>query len=107
MHLALFNPIIALIHNTTADTWHPVVFAESPLPGPDGPHKPVRHKSKGHHTLGFSTREEAEKDAREVLAPKIAGVTLKLDVVFDWDGEGIPAMVAFFDHTNPPRTPAQ
>lgn len=91
----LVNPIIALILNVPANRWHPVLFAESPLPGGGGP---IRHKSKGHHTTGFATREEAEAYARNDLAPKVndGTVRLELEAVFGWDGEGVPALVHFF-----------
>ena len=90
------NPIIATIHNVPTDRWHPVLFVESPLPGPESPEKPVRHKSKMHHTTGFATRAESDNSAREELATQIPGARLELDTVFDWDGTGIPAMVHFF-----------
>jgi hypothetical protein len=92
----LFNPIIAMLHNSGANRWHPIVFVESPLPGPHTPDKPIRHKSKMHHTGGFATREEAEANAKDDLAPKIEGPRLELATVFEWDGEGIPTMVHFF-----------
>ena len=90
------NPIIATIHNVPTDRWHPVLFVESPLPGPESPEKPVRHKSKMHHTTAFATRAESDNSAREELATQIPGARLELDTVFDWDGTGIPAMVHFF-----------
>ncbi len=93
MNAMLFNPIIALLHNQTAERWHPIVFVESPMPGGAGP---VRHKSKMHHTTGFATREEAVANATNDLGPKIEGARLAIDEVFDWDGEGVPAMVHFF-----------
>lgn len=90
------NPIIAMLHNKVADRWHPIVFVENPLPGPPEAGKPVRHKSKMHHTTGFATQAEAEANAREDLAPRIEGAKLALETVLDWDGQDIPAMVRFF-----------
>lgn len=97
----MFNPVIAMLHNTTAQRWHPVLFNESSLPGPDAPDKPVRHKSRMHHTTGFPTREEALDNARTSLADAVRTQGMGepefcLDKDFPWDGEGIPAMVVFF-----------
>lgn len=100
----LLNPIIGMIHNTTAETWHPVVFVESPLPGPPSPDKPIRHKSKGHHTTGFKTRDEAVAEATAMKArmtgDSIGEPRLVLDRDFPWDGNGIPAMVEYFIEVN-------
>lgn len=90
------NPIIATIHNVTADRWHPVLFLESPLPGPETPEKPVRYRSASHHTTGFATRVESDENARNVLAARIPGARLELDTIFAWDGTGTPAIVHFF-----------
>ena len=96
----MFNPIIALLHNTKLNRWHPILFQESPLPGPPSPDKPVRHKSVGHHTSGFETKDEAVAEASKMvdqLAPSAIGrVQLALTPQIPWDGEGIPASVIFF-----------
>ncbi len=97
-----FGPVIGMIHNTTAGTYHPVLFIEDPLPGPlDQPGRPARYKSKFHHTKGFASRDEADKEAIEILAPRVAtefgSPRIELGKEFAWDGEGIPAMVTFFD----------
>jgi hypothetical protein len=94
----ILNPIVAMLHDTTADRWHPLLFRESPLPG--GEHTLVRHKSKGHHTVGFATHEEAIAEchsmAEELKAHAIGNVRTSLAKAFPWDGEGVPAMVVFF-----------
>lgn len=93
----LLNPIIAMLHDTTNDRWHPIVFREAPLPGEAGP---TRHKSKSHHTEGFPTREEAITGCHELQGElgkhSIGEVKLCLEKAFEWDGEGVPAMVVFF-----------
>ena len=97
----LMNPIVALLHNLKLNRWHTIVYEERPLPGPDSPDKPVRHKSFGHHTEGFTTREAAVADANE-MAKKIvteglwSSCKLALGEDMPWDGEDIPADVAFF-----------
>ena len=46
-----------------------------------------------HHTDGFETREEALQNIKDELAPKLEGSKVCVDHDFDWDGEGIPALV--------------
>ena len=96
------QPIIAMLHNTKEDRWHPIIFLESPLPGPPDAAQPVRHKSKNHHTAGFATRAEALSSLTgpEGLVARIGAMFGKPETCLEedipWDGEGIPAMVAFF-----------
>lgn len=101
--MMLFNPIISLLHNVKLNRWHPIIFVEAPLPGPPDESRPVRHKSKGHHTEGFSVRDEAVAEARKLserVAPNVAGaVQLALAQDLPWDGEGVPASVALFVKT--------
>jgi len=54
--------LITIIKNTTAKTFHPIVFLASPLPGgTDGQPKDCnRYRSKMHHTGGFKTLQETE-----------------------------------------------
>ncbi len=96
----MFNPIIALLHNTKLNRWHPILFQESPLPGPPADDKPIRHKSVGHHTAGFETRLAALDSAKDLVTqvtPRAIGpVQLALDQDMSWDGEGVPASVVFF-----------
>ena len=96
----MFNPIVALVHNTATSRWHPILFSESPLPGPDDPAKPVRHRSRGHHTVGFDTREAAVADAtamKEKLKEHSLGEPkLALTKDFEWDGQDVPALTSFF-----------
>lgn len=93
----MYNPIIAMLINIKTNRWHPIVFREAPLPGGGGPR---RHKSKGHHTMGFDTREEAlleaAKIAEDVKAEALGPVLTSLEGDFPWDGEGVPSMVMFF-----------
>ena len=107
----ILNPIVANLHNTKTDRYHPIYFREVPLPGGDQPDKPVRHKSGGHHTEGFKTRAEALQHCEEMRvelaeASGTCGVSLFDD--FKWDGGELPAMVVFFaevegkpDHYSP------
>lgn len=92
-----------MIHNTGAGTFHPVIFAESPLPGSPDPDKPVRHKSRGHHTDGFPTREEALANIDAEMMPGLKehgigtpGTCLDEEFTVEWDGKGVPADVAYF-----------
>ena len=90
----LINPVVAYLHNTKLNTWHPIVFQEHPVPG--NPKGVVRHRSVGHHTDGFATRELAEASVATDLMPEIAGLKTAKDPVITWDGEDTPAMQVFF-----------
>ena len=99
----MFNPIICMLHNEKENKWHPIVFEEKPLPGGNGP---MRHKSKMHHTGGFDNREDAVISVPEleerVKEQAIGEVRINLEKDFPWDGEGIPAMVIFFNEAGEP-----
>lgn len=96
----MFNPILAMLCNEKTGRWHPIMFKESPLPGPPSKDKPIRHKSHGHHTIGFDTREEAmEAIDKMIEAAKDEMPVIKkyLDKDIPWDGEETPVMVRFFE----------
>jgi hypothetical protein len=86
------DPVVAMLHNQKTGRWHPILFVGAPLPGGGGP---MRHRSKGHHTDGFDTREEADKTARK-MSEKVSGLRFLLDLPLAWDGLDIPSMTAFF-----------
>lgn len=94
----LLNPIVAMLHNEKTDRYHPILFRESPLPGPHYEGKLIRHKSVGHHTNGFDTREEALKHIETSKDMKENCPYMKkcLDKDIPWDGEGLPLAVVFF-----------
>jgi hypothetical protein len=91
--------VIAILQNTSLNRWHPIVFRESPFPGGRQLEAGKRYKSAGHHTDGFSTRDEAEAEAKAMC--KRNGADFATDVVFEWNGSGTPAMVVFFNGTQP------
>jgi hypothetical protein len=81
----------AILVNTVNRRYHPMPFRCNPRPSDDlVPGQYCRHKSIGHHTVGFATLDEAVADIakNEHLWP--TGVLLK------WDGEGIPASIMDF-----------
>jgi len=88
----MLNPVVAMLHNTATDRWHPILFSEFPMPGDI---RVGRHKSRGHHTVGFDTRETANVEARQI-AEKAGNARLFLDEPYEWDGTGVPALVAFY-----------
>lgn len=88
------NPVIATLLNTATGRFHPILFIEHPLPGGVGP---TRHKSKGHHTLGFNNRSEADEYESTDLALQVAGARVDPDVLIEWDGQDIPDMIHFFE----------
>lgn len=91
----LLNPVIATLHNAQTDRWHPILFIESPLPGGA---LPVRHKSKGHHTVGFDTKSASDNYAKTELSSQAGGAAFMPNAVFEWSGCDVPAIVHFFDH---------
>lgn len=82
--------VIAYLVNFATDRFHPILFRLSPTPSGI-----QRYKSKGHHTIGFDTFEEAEKHVLEEMVPKLGGARV-VSNVYDWDGEGVPAMIEYF-----------
>lgn len=95
----LLNPIVAMLFNQKTNKWHPILFEERPLPGPITKDTPVRHKSFGHHTIGFETREAALHNIETDESIKNQCPTIKkcLDEDIPWDGNEMPAMVCFFN----------
>lgn len=100
----IFNPVIALLVNTSTKRYHPIIYQESALPGPSYASKPIRHRSLGHDTNGFATREEAvasAQDKAKLIVEKgmWSSCALSLDPASDlpWDGQDVPADVAFFE----------
>lgn len=97
--MSLMNPVIAMLRDVNNNRWHPILFYEAPLPGGWGPR---RWKSKGHHTDGFDSRERALEECRGTLLSQVEQVacgvvSFCLDDDIPWDGEGVPAMVSFFN----------
>ncbi len=97
----MLDPIIGLVRNTKANRWHPIYFQRYPMPGGTEQTNLTRYRSGGHHTAGFTSREEAVRVARTGIAPRLrnicAGpVRFSLDTDFLWNGEDIPTVVAFF-----------
>ena len=87
--------------NMAENTFHPIVFTDHPLPGEYDVNKPIRLKSKMHHTGGFQTREEAIVNINISLLPNvqenfIGEPVLDLDTELSWDGDGIPAISCLF-----------
>lgn len=88
--------LIAIVHNTKLDRFHPVVLLERPLPGPLGQSAPLRFESAAHHTAGFATREEAMVHVGAELMSRFDPSEL-LDEIGEWDGEDKPVMVVLRD----------
>ena len=96
----VFNPLITILYNEKLNRWHPILFREAPLPGPPSPDKPIRHKSCGHHTVGFEERADAEAECRKMAEHDELHDAKIIDELIAWDGEEIPAMAICFDATN-------
>ena len=85
----MVNGIVANLHNTKTNRFHPILFEERPtLSGF------LKHRSRGHHTDGFDERKHAIEYC-ETLASR-HNCRLCVDKDFPWDGEDVPAMVVYF-----------
>lgn len=100
-----WNPVILLLHNEQTNRWHPILFWECPPPSSELG-ECIRWKSKGHHTLGFDSRDEAiNSDQGGVLKlcalqhESKQGGDVYYDVSHDipWDGIDLPASVTSFN----------
>ena len=83
-----------ILQNTQTGRFHPIIFRPGPTPGSSGKEDIQRYKSKGHHTEGFDTIEEAEADIKETPGLHDMGCRWK------WDGEDIPAIVWWFSESD-------
>lgn len=87
---------IKIINNLKNNTFHPILYRESPLPG--NSNAVVRYKSIGHHTTGFTTRDEAINEVNsESFKDRISQmgsipfyITNQADDIL-WNGEDVPA----------------
>ena len=81
---------VGTIRNTRTGRLHVAYFTMRPFPG--GRTTPIRWQSRGHHTAGATTREEAAEQMEQLKTaikcddPKDLGD-------LEWDGEGVPAMM--------------
>lgn len=85
-----------MLYNTANRTWHPIFYFESPFPGEMSTDRPVRYKSKGHHTTGFPTREAAILECKDVENKLLSecgtrNVINELETDIEWNGDGVPA----------------
>ncbi len=83
------NPVGFLL-NTKTNRYHPIIFRPAPPPSGDEDLAAQRYRSAGHHTDGFATLEEAQESVSQ--QPELTNVS----VVWEWDGEGVPAMTEWF-----------
>lgn len=95
----MLNPVFGMLYNTSQKRWHPILFEYHPFPGPDDDRRPdgkelVRVRSKGHHTIGFDSRESALADIRSSCEKIEPCPIIDESKDIQWDGEGIPAMSA-------------
>jgi hypothetical protein len=90
--------LIQMLKNVATGKWHPIMYVEKPLPGSldsDANNNIVRFKSKGHHTSGFTTREEAVATLEELKFNMInlmflSKVTIDVETDIEWTSEDLP-----------------
>lgn len=86
----MLNPT-GLLKNIATGRFHPILFRPAPMPGnADGESPAQRYRSKGHHTTGFATVEEA------VTYVKANPDFTWTERVWEWDGTGVPALTEWF-----------
>lgn len=77
-----------IIHNTSADTYHPIFLGASPRPSDDAVGI-CRHRSRFHHTEGFGSKEEAMTFMADCdISNEPSGL------LWTWDGQETPAVTA-------------
>jgi hypothetical protein len=84
-----------ILKNTETGGFHPIPFRMAPMPGgADSAMTMQRYKSVGHHTDGYPTIDEA----KAYIATKHSEDHHMIFTgdIWDWDGNGMPAMVEFF-----------
>lgn len=87
-----------VLQNVATGRFHPIFFRVAPMPsGADSDAGMLRYKSKMHHTEGYDTHEDAIVYGKKLCTEN--NWTWD-DRVIGWTGEGIPAMVEWFQ--NPP-----
>lgn len=80
-----------ILKNTDTGRYHPIIFRPPPTPSGDYDSAIQRYKSKGHHTIGCDTIEEAHKSIRDNSSFIDSGA------LYEWDGKEIPAMTDWFN----------
>jgi hypothetical protein len=85
-----------ILTNTKTGRFHPIFFRLAPMPGGAEIAGALRYKSAQHHTAGFDTLEEAEADLVKASTSQVLEGVQDSGRRWDWDGEGVPAMVEFF-----------
>lgn len=93
--------LVMMLHNTKNETFHPIMFRDSPMPGEGtGEHLNfIRFKSIGHHTTGFKSKEIALHECSNIKDKLVKhydpDVVINTEDFIEWDGEGSPASVIF------------
>jgi hypothetical protein len=83
--------VAGVLENVSTKRFHPIVFIPAPMPGgADETLSAQRYKSKGHHTVGFDTLNEAQAHITAQAEWRDSGL------VWGWDGVDTPAMVEWF-----------
>jgi len=79
-----------ILTNTKTNRFHPIVFRPGSAPSSSPEDDIQRYKSRGHHTKGFDTLDEAKSCITECEGWYDTGLE------WEWDGEDIPAIVSWF-----------
>lgn len=85
-----------MLINRKTNTYHPIYYMEHPFIAFEANENVIRFKSKGHHTTGFATRQEALDSIEEQLRVPLRKMgyaireELEEERLLEWDGEDIP-----------------
>ena len=79
-----------ILRNTVTGRFHPILFRPGPAPSESATDHAHRYKSRGHHTEGFDTHDEALAFVNSREDWKWSGRE------WEWDGDDVPAMVEWF-----------
>lgn len=79
-----------VLKNTATNRFHPIVFRSEPAPSSSPEDDSQRYKSRGHHTKGFDTLDEATACIDEAEGWHNTGLQ------WEWGGKDIPAITCWF-----------
>jgi hypothetical protein len=95
--ISFMQALVMMLFNSKTNTYHPIYYLENWFPGPSDSEMNknyIRYKSKGHHTTGFTNRNEAVKSINESLVEQIKSIgytpNLELEADLSWNGDDVP-----------------
>lgn len=79
---------IAIAFDHAGARFHPIVFRDAPFPsGGD------RYKSKGHHTEGFESMEDAQQESQNIAANIGYPLEMRTEQAMEVDGDFVMSLM--------------